>query len=222
MPQTWLTFLTYAAAGAFMPTWIVVNTSLLTTRKPLRNSGAFILGNWSWRMAYGALALLVAGFGVTRPSLLTADSEAAASVVLAAGAAVWGVSELRRHRMPTTGWDGAIARFAGLEPWQVYVASIAAMVWPGAQYFWVLAGVGVCRELTSDPVAQVALLALFAALNCVLIALPTLAYAIRPQSAEALLVRVERGIVENGHAVLGGVLVFVAAALLYHAYTLFR
>lgn len=164
-----------ALASAFMPTRTFVAARLMLTRRPVANTLAFVAGNWVWRLALGTLLLLVLGLDLT---WLARWGETVLRVLIGLGAVAFALLAIVQWRTGS-GIDEArvqewLDRLDGLEPGRIFVTTLSVMVWPGAQWLFVIAGTGLIHRSGVAPAAQFALLVAYTACQLAMVASPLL------------------------------------------------
>lgn len=163
LAQTFTAMLPFILAGMMVPSWTKYVIILLATDRPMANSLGFVLGNFTYRMGLGFVALYVLNVRYVEETVENPPGGqmpylVVAGFMLMSLAVYLFRKEPRETEGELPGWLQALGK---VRPWMAFVAGLAMMAAPGVQYVYFLGAVSVLSN-AELPTSQTFMLLLLA------------------------------------------------------------
>lgn len=203
----------FAIAGSILPTWTAIVIGLLGTERPLLNAGAFVFGNFMFRLGLGAALILFSAALPDSGSLRLDSGNLHPFVPLGIGLALLGSGVLVWRRPPAPEGRTLIDRVERIHPGIALVTGVAMVASPGVQYAYFVGGIAAITESVSDTGTRLLMLAGFAAALQWMLIMPIAIYLVFRGTADRILSRTKTWLRANSQRLGGGVLIVVGAYL---------
>jgi hypothetical protein len=140
--------LPFAIAGALVPSWTKYVVVLLSSKKPITNGLAFIVGNATFRLIFGVIALLVFQAEPVKKAVENppGNQDSLYLIIPAILLVLLGVYLFRKKPKREDELPKWLKALEGVKPWMAFGAGFATVALPGIQYLYFLGGIGIMAK----------------------------------------------------------------------------
>jgi len=199
----------FAIAGMVVPSWTKYVVILLGSGHPTRNSTMYVLGNASFRMLLGIVALWIYDVPIVEQGTTGPPGPEAAWLILP-GLLLWALAVYMFRKPPST--DDTLPKWLqaleAVKPWMAFWTGFTMVALPGIQYVYFLSGVAVLATSSlTVPQTFLALMTFIAVLELMLLA-PIVIFVRSGERGEAAMAKTKAWLTKHEYQV-GAAVLFV-------------
>jgi hypothetical protein len=184
--NTLVRLLPFAVAGAMVPSWTKYVVILLGSKRPITNGLAFVLGNATFRLLFGIVALAL--FTVDRVDATIQDPPGNQDnlylIVPAIALALLGIWLFRKKPKREDELPKWLKALEGIKPRLAFGAGFAMVALPGIQYVYFLGGIGVMHNSGMSWAQVLFVLVVFVAFLQLMLLSPVIVFRLGGERAE--------------------------------------
>lgn len=216
LAQTFAMMLPFILAGMMIPSWTKYVIILLATDRPMANSLGFVLGNFTFRVGLGLVALFVMNVNVVEETVANPPGGPVPYLIVF-GFLLMSMAVYLFRKVPRE-TEGELPRWlqalGKVKPWMAFVAGLGMVAAPGVQYVYFLGAMGILSSAQLPREQSVFLLLVVSVMLQAMLLTPILLFRLGGERSKELTSKFKHWLGRNEFKVLAVIFFFFGGFLL--------